>query len=97
MLRIIRVSGLSMTPTLNDGDYIIITKPRSIKPGFIYVLRHDRLGRMVKRLSRLESGFCYWAGDSVESTASDKIGSTPKSLIIGQARWVIKPTGMKRL
>jgi len=97
MPRLIRVSGGSMEPTVSDGDYILITKPRRIRPGFIYVLQHERLGRIVKRLDLINEGQCKWSGDSLESTESDRIGLTSKDCILGQARLAITPRGLKRL
>jgi len=97
MPRLLRVRGQSMSPTLEDGDYILITKPRRLRPGFIYVLKHERLGRIVKRLSKLENEICYWSGDNAESTSPDRIGATPTTCILGRAGWRISPSGLKRL
>ncbi|WP_427451175.1 hypothetical protein [Litorimonas sp. WD9-15] len=86
-----------MSPTLEDGDYILTLKPRRLRPGFIYVLKHERLGRIVKRLSVLENDSCQWSGDNSASTSSDRIGATPTSCISGRAIWRISPSGIKRL
>jgi len=86
-----------MEPTLSDGDYIVITKPRRVRPGFIYVLQHERLGRIVKRLDHIEDDRCKWSGDSLESTESDRIGLTSTDCILGQARLAITPRGLKKI
>lgn len=86
-----------MSPTLDNGDYILIKKPRRLRPGFIYVLNHDRLGRIVKRLSTLEDNVCYWSGDNPDSTATEHIGKTPPDWVKGRAIFRISPFGLKRL
>jgi len=38
MIKIVKVRGGSMRPTLLPGDYIIITKARSLRPGFVVLI-----------------------------------------------------------
>ncbi len=84
MFRIVKVSGDSMSPTLDDGDYILTIKPRSVRPGFICVVNHSDLGRIVKRLERIEGERYYFAGDNPSSTPSAVIGPIKKERIIGR-------------
>jgi len=84
MIRIVKVIGDSMSPTLNDGDYILTLKPRSVRPGFIYVVNHSDLGRIVKRLDRVEDGRYYFTGDNPKSTPSAVIGPVTRERIIGR-------------
>ena len=100
MFRLIRVEGDSMFPTLENGDYILIKNPRSqkkLRPGFIYVLNHDRLGRLVKRLNRLDEFGLWFSGDNPHSTPSEKIGAQPYDAITGRAILAITPKGLRRL
>jgi len=61
--KIIKVSGDSMSPALIDGDYVITKKPRSFQPGFIYVIDHIDLGRIIKRLVDVrDKGLLCFAG-----------------------------------
>jgi len=89
-----------MSPTLENGDYILIKKPRSqqkLRPGFIYVLNHERLGRLIKRLDRVEPEGAWFSGDNPRSTPSDRIGAVPPKAIKGQAVLIISPKGVRRL
>lgn len=87
-----------MSPTLKNGDYIIIKKrPRSFRSGFIYVVLHDRLGHIVKRLDRHENRRLWFKGDNAESTSSKDIGEINPTSIVGRAFLAITPKGIKRL
>lgn len=86
-----------MSPTLDDGDYVLIFKPRTLRVGFIYVVNHDRLGRLIKRLSAIETSGMTLDGDNPASTSSDKIGVVTQDQFIGRAVLAISPKGLKRL
>ena len=71
MFRLIRVDGDSMSPALENGDYILIKKARSqvkLRPGLIYVVNHDRLGRIIKRLKSVDQDGLWFSGDNPAST-----------------------------
>lgn len=89
-----------MSPTLENGDYILIKNPRSqikLRPGFIYVLNHERLGRLVKRLDKVTPEGLWVSGDNPRSTSSEKIGIMSPDAISGRALWVVSPKGLHRL
>lgn len=94
---IVKVVGDSMSPTLNDGDYILTIKPRTFRAGFIYVLQHDRMGRIIKRLSEDTAEGFLFEGDNAGSSSSDKIGLIKRDQITGRAIFAIMPKGVKRL
>jgi nickel-type superoxide dismutase maturation protease len=97
MISVIKIVGDSMSPTLAHGDYILIKKPHSFRVGFIYVMKHPRLGRIVKRLEKIEDRQLWFYGDNPESTDTEKIGAILPSDIIGRAFLTISPKGLKRL
>lgn len=99
MFRLIRVRGDSMSPTLQDGDILLTkkTKPRSIRPGFIYVINHGDLGQIVKRLGEPVSGRYPLMGDNPKSTSPDLMGTVTADRITRRALWAITPKGIKRL
>ncbi|GEM_PF-1428480 len=87
-----------MEPALHDGDYIITYKPRTLRPGLIYVANHSDFGRIVKRLDALDTrGRAILSGDNKASTPSRIIGPVDTKRIIGRALLAITPTGLKRL
>lgn len=89
MPRLIKVVGDSMSPTLKDGDYVLIIKPRRVRPGFLYVVNHSDLGWIIKRLDRIESDRYFFKGDNPNSTPSAVIGPVTKNRIIGRVMFKI--------
>jgi len=97
MFRLIRVNGDSMSPTLNNRDYILINKPRSVRVGFIYVIQHNRLGRIVKRVSEETPQGYRLEGDNPKSTSATILGCVSATQIIGRALFCISPKGIRKL
>lgn len=86
-----------MSPTLQNGDYVITKKPRQLQVGLIYVINHSDLGRIVKRLGDTKYDRCYFIGDNPTSTPSAIIGAVEKSRVIGKVTWIISKSGLKRV
>lgn len=86
-----------MSPTLCNGDYIVIIKPRSIRAGLIFVINHPRLGCIVKRLETIGESELWFKGDNPISTSSLKIGPVQQEMLRGRAILAITPKGIKRL
>ena len=82
-----------MEPTLSDGDHVICIRPRSLRPGSVYLVRHPRLGRMVKRLGA-DGRLC---GDSDDSTGPDRLGPIAECEVLGRAWLAVRPSGVTRL
>ncbi len=97
MIRLVKVVGDSMSPTLNDGDYIVTIKPRSVRPGFIYVINHSDLGRIVKRLERIENNRYFLKGDNPKSTPRTVMGPVANDRIIGRVFLKISKCGLRQL
>ena len=87
-----------MSPTLEDGDYIITKKPRLYRAGLIYVINHIDLGRIVKRLQDTKHDKCFFIGDNPKaSTPSSLIYAVDKARVVGQALYVISPKGLRKI
>ena len=98
MFRLVKVTGQSMSPTLEDGDYIITKKPRLYQAGLIYVINHIDLGRIIKRLQDTKHDKCFFIGDNLKaSTPSSLIGAVERNRVVGQALYVISPKGLRKL
>lgn len=80
---LIKVSGDSMSPALQDGDLILAKtiKPRSLRPGFIYVVNHGDLGTIIKRLGPKSGERYMLIGDNPNSTPSAVMGPVGPSRI----------------
>jgi len=85
-----------MSPALLNGDYVITIKPRSFRPGSIYVINHIDLGHIIKRLDRADDDFCYFSGDNKASTPTTIIAPVNKNRVKGLVKWVVGPSGIKR-
>ena len=77
-----------MSPTLENGDYILIKKPRpplNLRPGLIYVLNHNRLGQIVKRLSHEDEKGFWFKGDNPNSSSMQSLGPAQPEETVGRA------------
>ena len=97
MLKIVKVRGDSMSPTLAPGDYMIVTRARTIRPGFVVLVDHPKYGRIIKRISSVNEDFISLAGDGPNSTASDAMGQESLTAVQGRIHWAITPKGIKRI
>lgn len=86
-----------MSPTLNSGDYVLTLKPRRIAAGFIYVVEHSDIGRIIKRLERVENGRAILKGDNPGSAPSSVMASVSLDRLSGRAVLAITKTGLKWL
>ncbi len=97
MFKLVKVSGDSMLPILSDGDYLLTKKPRSLRPGFIYVIAHIDLGLIVKRLEKVDGNFCTFKGDNPASLPHTLLGKVEVHRVTGRAFIAFTPSGVKRL
>ena len=97
MLKIVKVRGDSMSPTLAPGDYMIVTKARALRPGFVVLVNHPKYGLIVKRISSVDEDFISLAGDGPDSTTTDAMGQVSLTAVQGRIRWAITPKGFKRI
>lgn len=95
-LRIVRVSGDSMTPSLNDGDYLVISSLKALKVGRIAVLNHPNYGVMVKRIDALTSTHVLLRGDNPLSVSSDAMGWVDRSAVKGVVIKVVTKVVIKK-
>lgn len=100
MIKLVKVTGNSMSPTLMDGDYVLIRKPRrqrKLTLGLIYVINHSELGRIIKRLGDMKHDRCFFIGDNPSSTPSTVIGAVESSRVIGQVILAVGKSGTRRV
>lgn len=83
MVKIRRVVGESMVPTLHPGDIVPVKNPGHVKTGDIVVAHID--GReVIKRVAKIRGGSYYLKGDNpASSTDSRSYGDVPSSAIVG--------------
>jgi len=86
-----------MEPTLVSGDYLICTKARALRPGFVVLAAHSKYGVIVKRVRSIVEDSVRLEGDSSESTPTEDLGKIPRRLVTHRARLAVTPRGVKRL
>lgn len=98
---IVRVSGLSMAPALEDGDFVLFRRfspGERPSPGTIVIVRHRRLGTIIKLVDQeAKSGRFRLRGVSALSTDSRHLGDAELQDIIGRAVLRIGRHGVSRL
>lgn len=97
MLKLVKVRGMSMHPTFAPGDYLICTKARSLRSGFVVVVDHSELGTIVKRIKSIEAGKILLVGDGAGSTSTETIGAISCLDIKGRVRLAITSKGIRRI
>lgn len=96
MLQIIRVTGYSLSPEYQEGDFVLVLKIpfllRELQKGDIVVFHHPIYGVMIKRVD----GFTphgeelLVVGDHPDSTDSRKIGPIKKEALMGRVLWHLR-------
>ena len=89
------VSGRSMLPALEPGDWLIVERVRRggrpIQPGdmVLAIDPRDSARTLVKRLARIgDGGFAWLEGDNpAESTDSRHFGPIGPDRVLGRVRW----------
>ena len=91
MFSVIGIRGLSMAPTLQDGDIVIALDSRfqlfGPVAGDVVIVDHPHLGLIVKRLQEVsvQSRTCRLVGDSGLSTNAQILGDVPLRHVLARA------------
>ena len=95
MLRIIKVTGQSLSPEYEEGDYVVVTTLPfffdSLKQGDKVVFRHPVYGTMIKQIQHIDpqTGDLFVIGTHPQSTDSRQFGAIPLSWLTGKVLWHI--------
>lgn len=99
MFRLLKVTGDSLSPLYNEGDFVVITTlpflSRRIRPGDIIVFQHGLYGTLIKIVDRIspEGDEVYVIGASENSLDSRRLGPISRQAIKGKVIWhIVKPT-----
>ena len=96
MLKLLRIQGRSMLPTLPPDTYVLVaTFPfLSISLNDLVVVNTAQYGVIVKRVLAVDSSKTtfYLCGDNIEeSVSSNQIGPVSKAEVLGKVIWFKKP------
>ena len=97
MINLVKVRGESMAPTLAPGDYVITTKARAIRSGFVVLADHPKYGLIIKRVKSVQNQTVTLEGDGQASTSSEAMGHVARDKIRGRVWAAVTPKGLKRL
>jgi signal peptidase I len=95
MLRLFKITGKSLEPIYNEGDFVLVSKipflVRQPRRDDIVVFRHARLGILIKRVERVtDRRELYVSGTRPSSHDSDDFGVIPFTDVIGKVIGRIK-------
>lgn len=91
-LKIYRITGNSMHPTLADGDYVLTLRWWwSLKAGNIIAAFHPNYPPLIKRIKSIDqSGYIWLLGDGKESLSTESMGKFSKKQILGKVIYCVK-------
>jgi phage repressor protein C with HTH and peptisase S24 domain len=95
MFRLIMVTGDSLSPSYQEGDYVVVaTIPfllRRLKVGDTIVFHNDTYGLMIKRVEIVDNGQerIYVVGINPDSVDSRRFGPIERKSIQGKVIWHI--------
>ncbi|PID77085.1 MAG: peptidase S24 [Deltaproteobacteria bacterium] len=91
MIKIFRVSGGSMSPALNHGDYVLASR-WFLKPeaGRLVVVRHGKLGIIVKRIAEKTSQGFWLKSDNALGSSTSSMGMISYGQLMGTVFFIIR-------
>lgn len=100
-IRVHRVVGDSMSPTLADGDYLVSRKPKNkiYQPKDVVLAQHPKFGVIVKRVAEVDwlRARILLCGDNPASVQQQEIGWLPLASVKGKMAWHIPSNRSRRL
>ena len=96
MIKIVKVTGSSLSPFFFPGDYVVLTTlpftKLKLKQGDIIVFDHPDLGSLIKfvKENNHQDNTLYVEGVNPESISSHKLGPIPYSAVDGKVIFTIK-------
>ncbi len=95
MLKFLKVTGESLSPFFEAGDYVLALRPPlagwGLRPGQVVIFRHPYYGTLIKRLERvLPDGELFVVGTHPESVDSRAFGPIPRRWVTGRVVGRIK-------
>ena len=95
MLRVIKVTGDSLSPEYREGDYVVVaTIPfflNRIQVGDVIVFRQPTYGTLIKKVAQVEGAGnqFFVVGEHPYSVDSRQFGPITRQALIGRVIWHI--------
>lgn len=96
MIRLIKVTGNSLSPSFLNGDFVLVSASKRKRPSFqigdILVVEHQTLGLIIKRVhaNHADTQTLELEGTHPQSITSEKIGLVPYQDVLGKVLLHIK-------
>ena len=93
MLRLLKVSGESLSPVYQDGDFVLVAKIpllfKSLHRGDIIAFHHEIYGTMIKQIDdiSIDCDRFIVTGTHENSVDSTQFGAISRDVIIGKVIW----------
>lgn len=90
MIKLIKVTGSSLSPSFSNGDYVVIRSRKKARhpyrQGDVVVANHQVLGLIIKRVRKNHPGTqeLELEGTHPDSVSSEKIGLVPYQDVLGE-------------
>lgn len=88
MCRVIKVAGESLTPLIEEGDFVLVVKIPFfyLRQGDVIVFRHPEYGTMIKLVEAIshKEGIVFVVGTHPASKDSRSFGPVARREIIGK-------------
>ncbi|MEN0000427.1 MAG: S24/S26 family peptidase [Pseudomonadota bacterium] len=83
---LIEIRGWSMAPTLQPGQLVLFrrARPSRVRPGDIVLVRHKRLGLIVKEVASTCARGVRLRGRAACSTPKERLGPVAWSRVMGR-------------
>lgn len=91
MLNLIKVKGESMSPRLQDGDFVFTSRlHKKLKVGHLVVVDHAFYGFIVKKVLHIAPDGQLWlGGENNKSLESERIGWVSARRVVGKVIFCI--------
>ncbi len=90
-----RVRGVSMTPRIPAGSFVITNRwfrEKSLSAGQVVKVHHAQYGDMIKTIDHVDEQGNYWLrGESKQSVTMAQIGAVIPQKILARVCFVIEP------
>jgi phage repressor protein C with HTH and peptisase S24 domain len=96
MFRFLRVTGDSLLPVYQDGDFVLVSKIPYLfstsKQGDIIAFRHAAYGTMIKQVQAVSSDKdeIHVTGTQENSIDSRQFGPITKEAVLGKVIWHVR-------
>ncbi len=92
MVKIFKIKGCSLSPILEEGDYVLIlNKFFKLKENDIVIFNHSQYGILIKKIQKIISPDKFFViGTNTDSIDSRTFGEIDKKSIIGKVIFKIK-------